>query len=56
MVDTIKIEKIQNGFIVSKEWFSIKERVKDIYYPTLDGVLKHLNTCFSGIEKKSDEL
>lgn len=55
MVDNIRVEKIQNGYIVSKEWFSIKDRVKDIYYPTLDGVINHLNMCFSGIEKKTNE-
>lgn len=51
MVDRIQIDKILNGYVVKSTWkFDSTER--DVYYPDLTGVNKHIEDCYVKVEKQ----
>jgi hypothetical protein len=46
MVDKISIQKLVNGYMVTTDWYNIKES-NSIYFKDMPQLVKHLDDCFA---------
>jgi hypothetical protein len=54
MVDKVTISKINNGYTVTTDWYSLNNDTTN-YFPDMDGVCKHLDQCFGIIDREIKE-